>query len=141
ELAHCRRRDHWVRWVEAVALSLFWWFPVAWWVRAELQRQEELCCDALAAEESSPRAYATAMLDVVDFLAGEPRPVPALASTLTGANSLRERLTRVLAGSGAACLGGPARMGLFALAGCALPLMPLLVPAAAAPDAEAVGRL
>jgi beta-lactamase regulating signal transducer with metallopeptidase domain len=142
ELAHVRRRDHWVRWAEAAALALFWWFPVAWWARAEMQRQEELCCDALAAEATSPRTYAEAMLDVVDFLADAGHPVPALASTLSAAHSLRERLTRVLTGAAAPALGGPARMGLFALAVCGLPLMPLLVPAApAVPAEDAVSRV
>ncbi|MGL4550147.1 MAG: M56 family metallopeptidase, partial [Gemmataceae bacterium] len=141
ELAHVRRLDHWVRWAEAAALTLFWWFPVAWWARAELQRHEELCCDAVAVEASSPRAYATAMLDVLDFLADGPRPVPPLASPLTAAGSLRDRLTRVLTGAAPAALGGPARMGLFAVACCGLPLMPLLVPAATVPAEERVTRV
>src|SRR5207253_3162004 len=29
ELAHLRRRDHWVRRLEFVALGLYWWLPVA----------------------------------------------------------------------------------------------------------------
>src|SRR3984957_20149496 len=33
ELAHLRRRDHWVRRLELVALGLYWWHPVAWWAR------------------------------------------------------------------------------------------------------------
>ena len=30
ELAHVRRRDHWVRWLELAATAVYWWFPVAW---------------------------------------------------------------------------------------------------------------
>src|SRR5262249_38073481 len=26
ELAHVRRRDHWVRWLEFVAMGLYWWY-------------------------------------------------------------------------------------------------------------------
>jgi len=29
ELAHVRRRDHWVRLVETLATSLFWWYPLS----------------------------------------------------------------------------------------------------------------
>src|SRR5262249_8413162 len=46
ELAHVRRRDHWVRWLEVVTLGLYWWLPVVWWARRELQAAEEECCDA-----------------------------------------------------------------------------------------------
>ena len=31
ELAHLKRRDHWVRRLEATVLGLYWWDPVAWW--------------------------------------------------------------------------------------------------------------
>ena len=33
ELAHIRRRDHWIRIVEICVLSLNWWNPVAWWAQ------------------------------------------------------------------------------------------------------------
>src|SRR5262249_8559971 len=33
ELAHLRRRDHWVRLVEMAATCLYWWHPLVWWAR------------------------------------------------------------------------------------------------------------
>ena len=33
ELAHIRRRDHMVRWVEWLARICFWWNPVVWWAQ------------------------------------------------------------------------------------------------------------
>ncbi|HMF12423.1 MAG TPA: M56 family metallopeptidase, partial [Gemmataceae bacterium] len=30
ELAHVRRRDHWVRFVELLVVALYWWHPVVW---------------------------------------------------------------------------------------------------------------
>src|SRR5437667_428240 len=48
ELAHWRRRDHWVRLVELAVLVLYWWHPVVWWARRELHEAEEQCCDAWA---------------------------------------------------------------------------------------------
>src|SRR5207244_3782936 len=49
ELAHLKRGDHRVRWLEIVALSLYWWCPLAWFARRELQRAEEECCAAWVA--------------------------------------------------------------------------------------------
>jgi beta-lactamase regulating signal transducer with metallopeptidase domain len=46
ELAHYRRRDHWVRWLEVIVLGVYWWKPAAWIARQGLQRSEEECCDA-----------------------------------------------------------------------------------------------
>ena len=31
ELAHVRRKDHWVRLLELVVTTLFWWHPAVWW--------------------------------------------------------------------------------------------------------------
>ena len=41
ELAHVRRRDPWVRYVEILATALFWWHPVVWWARRNLRLHEE----------------------------------------------------------------------------------------------------
>ena len=91
ELAHVRRRDHLVRWIEWLACSAFWWNPVAWWARRELRTVEEASCDALGvmAAKSTPRAYATSLLRVVELLSEPPTPpTPAFA---TGVMSGRNR--------------------------------------------------
>lgn len=46
ELAHLKRRDHWVRLLELAVLSVYWWNPVAWWASRALRDAEERCCDA-----------------------------------------------------------------------------------------------
>lgn len=102
ELAHVRRRDHVVRWIEWLACSAFWWNPVAWWARRELRAAEEASCDALgaAAIKSTPRAYATSLLRVVEVLSKPPTPAtPAFATGVVrgrSSDSLERRL-RILA--------------------------------------------
>jgi uncharacterized protein (TIGR03067 family) len=49
ELAHLRRRDHWVRVAELAVSILYWWNPLVWWVRRQLHAVEEECCDAWVA--------------------------------------------------------------------------------------------
>jgi bla regulator protein blaR1 len=46
ELAHLRRRDHWVRCLELGVTILYRWHPSAWWARVTLREAEEQCCDA-----------------------------------------------------------------------------------------------
>ncbi len=84
ELAHVRRRDHLVRWLEWLACVLCWWNPVAWWARRSLRTNEEVCCDALvlATLKPNPRSYATSLLNVVEFLASPALRPPAMASAI-----------------------------------------------------------
>ena len=46
ELAHLRRRDHWVRGVELIVSVVCWWNPLVWLIRRQIHQSEDLCCDA-----------------------------------------------------------------------------------------------
>jgi beta-lactamase regulating signal transducer with metallopeptidase domain len=125
ELAHLRRRDHWVRWLELLALGLYWWLPVAWWARRELQEAEEECCDAWVvwALPGSAKAYAVALVETLDFLA-EARPaLPVAASGLGHLSLLRRRLTMIMRGDTPRAL---TRAGLLAVLGAGALLLPLV---------------
>jgi beta-lactamase regulating signal transducer with metallopeptidase domain len=123
ELAHVCRGDHWVRWLELVVLGLYWWYPVAWLARRQLQAHEEECCDAWVIDEVPPRAYATAILTTLDFLA-EGRPVPAMASGLGRTGVLKRRLARIMTGGRPKRLNRTARVAVVAFAAALLPLLP-----------------
>ena len=101
ELAHVRRRDHLVRWLEWLACSVFWWNPVAWWARHQLRIAEESCCDqlVLATARSCPRTYANALLRVVTSTSAPPGfrpPLPASAAGGVGHTKALERRIRMI---------------------------------------------
>lgn len=101
ELAHVRRRDHLVRWIEWLACSVFWWNPVAWWARRELRAAEEASCDALGvtALKYAPRDYAKSLLRAVELLSKPPTPaIPPFASGAASGRSPKalERRIRML---------------------------------------------
>lgn len=125
ELAHCRRRDHWVRVIALLATGFFWWHPVVWWARREIEASEEECCDALVVSRSQfvPKCYAEAILDVIDFLAQTSASLPALATGLGQVPFLRQRLTWIMRGPRRQEFG---RTGWFvcAILLCLLPLQP-----------------
>ena len=83
ELAHVRRRDHLVRWLEWLACTVFWWNPIAWWTRRRLRAAGEICCDALVVNTfgCAPRDYARSLVRALDLVRTErtSRP-PAFAS-------------------------------------------------------------
>ncbi|HEV3142819.1 MAG TPA: M56 family metallopeptidase [Gemmataceae bacterium] len=124
EMAHLRRGDHWVRWLELLALGLFWWLPAAWLARRELHRAEEECCDAwvLRVLPAAARTYASALLDTLDFLAGAPA-LPAMASGICSADIVKRRLLMILKGPARSDLPVAARLALIALALTVLPLL------------------
>jgi WD40 repeat protein/beta-lactamase regulating signal transducer with metallopeptidase domain len=126
ELAHVRRGDHWVRRLEFVALGLFWWYPLAWWARSRLQIAEEQCCDAWVVETLPARAYAAAIVETVDFLAGNLPATPALASGLGRIDGLKRRLTLILSGASPKRLSVAGRLAVLVLALGLLPLLPTL---------------
>src|SRR5205085_1569748 len=75
---------------------LYWWYPLVWWGRRQIQVHEEECCDAWVVSELSPRAYASAIVETLDFLA-ETRPgLPVLASGLNRIHNLKQRLTQIM---------------------------------------------
>ena len=98
ELAHFQRGDHWVRWLELLGTGLFWWHPVVWWARRKIEQSEEECCDAMVVSQfpSSPRRYAEALLDTIDYLCETRRALPPLASGLGEAPFLRRRLVQIM---------------------------------------------
>jgi beta-lactamase regulating signal transducer with metallopeptidase domain len=124
ELAHVRRRDHWVRLVEIAATALFWWYPVTWWARRALRRAEERCCDewVLRVLPGSARAYANGLLKSLTFVAET--PVPALASGLGPVEDLEARLKEILMTRPAPQLAVPLRLGLAVAAVLGLAVFP-----------------
>jgi beta-lactamase regulating signal transducer with metallopeptidase domain len=95
ELAHVRRRDHWVRLLETVITTLFWWHPVAWWACRRLQDLEEQCCDGmvLGLTSNGARSYAAALMDALEFLSARPVAAPLGATAARTFTSLSRRIT------------------------------------------------
>jgi beta-lactamase regulating signal transducer with metallopeptidase domain len=131
ELAHWRRRDHWVRWIELAALGLYWWCPLVWWAKRELQQAEEECCDAwvVSTLPEAAREYALALVETVDFLSGAGAVLPPAASGLGHVHLLQRRLTMILRGRTPRALTLTGLGAVVLLGILALPLVPTLAQA------------
>src|SRR5262249_44382975 len=135
ELAHLRRRDHWVRHLEFVVTVLYWWQPVLWWVRREIQEAEEQCCDAWVvslAPKAIP-AYAEALVATVAFLSQTRLALPLGASGMGHARLLRRRLTMILRGTTPRGMSAAGFVAVVMLGVLALPLLPAWTQPAAPP--------
>ncbi len=95
ELAHLRRRDHWVRRLEMLAAVAHWWNPIFWLARRRLRADAEWACDEWAAAQADRRAYAEALLAVCSFQPRR-RPAPAVGVLGEGKRDMQERLTLIM---------------------------------------------
>ncbi len=74
ELAHHRRRDPWINWVQ-LGLSAAWWFnPVLWVLNRQIRRVREDCCDdlLLTCDLTTGPAYCDTLLEAASRLTSRP---------------------------------------------------------------------
>ncbi|MBI3466919.1 MAG: M56 family metallopeptidase [Planctomycetes bacterium] len=98
ELAHLRRRDHWVGWLELLAGCVWWWNPLFWYVRHQLRENAELACDALVvwALPDGRRTYAESLIEVVSHFSPVATPAPVLGVNSVARQAFERRLTMIL---------------------------------------------
>jgi bla regulator protein blaR1 len=123
ELAHLRRGDHLIRFLELVVTGLYWWHPVLWWARRALRDVEEQCCDAWVvwALPDAAKSYADTLLETLDFLNPCDLAEPLLASGFGTVQHLRKRLTMIMTGTTPRLVGMWGTLGTLALAVVLLP--------------------
>ena len=128
ELAHLKRRDHWVRRLEAVVMGLYWWHPIAWLARRELERTEEECCDAwvISALPTEVGGYAEALVSTAVFLSGLRQPLPVGASGAGRTLPLKRRLNMILCDASSGPIVRTVPRAMLVLGVFALPFLPAL---------------
>jgi beta-lactamase regulating signal transducer with metallopeptidase domain/Flp pilus assembly protein TadD len=100
ELAHVRRHDYLVNWMQLLVETLLFYHPAVWWVSSRIRHERELCCDDLAVRAcEGPMCYARALTVLEKMRAAT--PTPALGST---DGALFYRIQRIMG----ATLGAPA---------------------------------
>ena len=142
ELAHLKRRDHWVRWLELLVAGVYWWNPVVWWVCSRMREAEEQCCDAWVvwAMPQRARSYAAALLHVLDFVSGV-ASAPVVASAMGAGrhvSCLKWRLKMIVSAKTPKGLSWLGRLTVLGSAALLLPLSPTW--AQPGRDAELPGR-
>jgi beta-lactamase regulating signal transducer with metallopeptidase domain len=126
ELAHWRRRDHWVRHLELAALALYWWHPILWLALREMREAEEQCCDAWVvwALPAAAEEYAAALIETVTFLSESRPAVPLAASGIGRVHHLKRRLTMIMQGTTPRALSSAALIAVLGVGAMLLPLWP-----------------
>ena len=93
ELCHVRRRDNLTAVLHMVVEALFWFYPVAWWIRTRLIEERERACDeAVLDSRSEALVYAEGILNVCKFYVEAPM---SCVSGVTGSD-LKKRIVRIM---------------------------------------------
>jgi len=123
ELAHIKRRDHLVGWVELVAGIVWWWNPLFWFVRSALREQAELACDAwvISTLPSGRRAYAESLLALSGAATPDPMSLAVVGIRASNRRVLERRLVMIMQGRASLRL---TRIGLLGLALAGAATMP-----------------
>jgi TonB family protein len=130
ERAHVRSRDGYWSWLAQLHAAIFWFNPLAWWLRRRLEALAETTSDdAVVAARHDPVEYAALLLDFARY------PNSRSVVMSVAESNLSERIERLLARTApASALPRAARWAALAL------LVPVVVLAAsttrAAPPAE-----
>lgn len=97
ELAHLKRGDDRIRWIELAALIVFWWNPTVWVASRCLRDLEETCCDGIVARTlpTHVQDYAQGLVATVRHLMA-PEPSPLVAACGLGRPALIERRIRTM---------------------------------------------
>jgi beta-lactamase regulating signal transducer with metallopeptidase domain len=119
ELAHLRRRDHWIAWLEMVAALVWWWNPIFWIVRKNLRSTSEMACDALAlaAFPEGRCEYAETLLEL-SAVSKSRAPALVLGVSTGTPSSFERRMSMIVSErvSGKLSLMGILAAGLLAIA-------------------------
>ena len=133
ELAHLRRKDHWVHWLSLTVGALYWWHPLVWIIRARLRDEADLCCDAwvTALRPERRRGYAETLIMTTAFLnvPGAQRCAAGLAMASPTKRKLARRITMVMTHTvrpklsihGSSLVTGAALLALLVMPGVACP--------------------
>jgi beta-lactamase regulating signal transducer with metallopeptidase domain len=97
EAAHIARRDQWAALAQRLAVVLFWWCPLVYFLSRRLNQLRETICDDYALESCCDRlAFAELLVETAERLVNL-KTMPAPVGLLDPAHGgLEERITRLL---------------------------------------------
>jgi TonB family protein len=129
ELAHNRRRDPWMAWLQVVISAIWWFNPVYWLLSHSIRGVREDCCDdmVLASGIASREAYCQTLLNAARAALENKAATRAAFAYLGKSLPLRRRLKRIMS---ARFIRAPklALAGMLMIIALALVLLPGVEP-------------
>jgi uncharacterized protein (TIGR03435 family) len=93
EVCHVRRRDNLFAMAQMVVETVFWFYPLVWWMGTRMVEERERACDeAVLGQGRSPEIYAESILKICEFCL---ESAPLCVSGISGAD-LTRRIVRIM---------------------------------------------
>ena len=97
EIAHIRRRDPMIRFLSRLNCCVFWFHPMAWWLKRSLSVMSEHACDDAALQLiGQRRRYAEILLDVASDVGRHRGRLTWQGIGVDGGEVLENRIDRIL---------------------------------------------
>ncbi|HEY6346689.1 MAG TPA: GWxTD domain-containing protein [Bryobacteraceae bacterium] len=95
ELAHVRRWDYLVNFIQSLAEDALFYHPAVWWVSAKIRSERENCCDDVVAERGDARGFAAALAALEQSLL-QNRNAARMPALAVNGGKLMHRIQRLL---------------------------------------------
>ena len=93
ELCHVRRRDNLFAMAQMVVETVFWFYPLVWWMgRRMVEERERACDEEVLAHGRNAETYAESILKICEFCLESPL---VCVSGITGAD-LKRRIVQIM---------------------------------------------
>jgi TonB family protein len=96
ELAHIRRHDYLVNFLQTIIEILFFFHPSVHWVAKNMRNEREYCSDDIAVKHcGDPIAYAHTLTDTASLCINHQHTIPSMAMAASGGD-LKQRVVRLV---------------------------------------------
>jgi Mg-chelatase subunit ChlD len=97
ERAHIRRYDWLTHLASRLAICIFWFHPLAWWIDRELaQLAEEACDDVAVSETKNKEEYAATLVDIARTAAANGGVLSWPVISMATNSNVKRRVNRIL---------------------------------------------
>ncbi|MEM6779398.1 MAG: M56 family metallopeptidase [Planctomycetota bacterium] len=97
EQAHIQRADGAILFLAEVNRCLYWFHPIAWWLRSQLSQLAETACDDAAIDCTGNRAtYARHLLEVASVVSGQRGRLIAVGTSMARSPNVESRINSIL---------------------------------------------
>ena len=123
ELSHVRHRDNLIAAIHMFVETVFWFYPLVWWIGKRMVEERERACDEeVLTLGSEPRVYADGILNVCKLYLESPL---ICVSGVTGSN-LKRRIEAIMSNTVALKLNF-GKKAIMAAAGAATLVLPVVI--------------
>lgn len=96
ELAHIRRHDYLVNFLQTLIEILFFFHPSVHWIAKSMRNEREYCSDDIAVKHcGDPIAYAHTLTDTASLCINHQHTIPSMAMAASGGD-LKQRVVRLV---------------------------------------------